>query len=661
MFTRLLKVLASLVVAVAIGGALFAYFWFQQQREPFTDTALERDLALQDETAVAIPRQERVRISDNAPQPNPRRNLYFGEMHLHTEQSFDSVLFGNRLTIDDAYRFARGDKIVSQGLELMQLSRPLDFVAITDHAEGFGSRRHCGERGLPLKLQFSCWITRTPNMATFKFLRGAGEGGGKVLERANSPYCQTVGVEQCLADARADWADYMALADSHNEPGVFTAIKAYEYSPPLPDYGKYHRNVYFRGDRLPDFAVSALDAPSELDLWQALEESCKGERCDFFTIPHNTNRAWGLPYGPVTRYGYAYQPRDWAKRAKYEPLTEIYQIKGASECALGANATDEECGFEQVFPPCRPGQETACAFVTGFAREGLKRGLQLEREVGVNPFRIGFISATDSHNSNPGDTEEWDYRGMAAAISGPAIRRQQHLAPGMGIHRSQLAAYSPGGLAAVWATQNTRDALFSAMQARETYGTSGTRIQLRFFGGWGLADDILASPDPVSAAYAGAVPMGSELGGKNAADAPTFMVWALADPLSAPLQRIQMVKGWLDSGGDSHETVVDIACSDGLEPDTQSGRCPDNDAAVDMSNCEVIPGRGAEELKVLWRDPQFDSAQAAFYYVRVLQNPTCRWSTYDALRLGIEPTTHAPATIRERAWSSPIWYKPDQV
>lgn len=657
MILKIMKTALALVAVVAIGGALVAWFWFQGQREPFTTAALERDLALQDESAVVIlpPRLER--LSDAAPQPNANRNLYFGELHLHTDQSFDAVLFGNRLTIDDAYRFARGEKLVSGGLEVMQLSRPLDFVAITDHAEGFGSRRHCGQSGLPLKLQLNCWVSRTPNMATFKFLRKSGNGGDTKLERANSPYCRAVGVEQCIADAKADWADFMALADRHNQPGAFTTLKAYEYSPTLPDFGKYHRNVFFRGDQLPDLAVSVWDAPTELDLWRALERGCAGD-CEFLTIPHNTNRAWGLPYGTTTRYGDPYTPADWALRARYEPLTEIYQIKGASECALGAAATDEECGFEQVFTPCRPGQETGCAFATGFVREGLKIGLQLERENGVNPFRTGFVAATDSHNANPGDTEEWDFRGASAAISGTAIRRQAHLEPGVPAYRSQLTAYSPGGLAAVWASENTRDALFRAMQAKETYGTSGTRIQLRFFAGWSFADDLPASIDPVSAAYAGGVPMGGELAPASGDGAPAFLVWAMADPESAPLQRVQMVKGWLDAAGESHEQVVDIACADGLTPDPQTGRCPDNGAGVDLSNCRVSADKGAAELKVLWRDPQFDASHPAFYYVRVLQNPSCRWSSYDALRLGIPPSAHTAPAIQERAWSSPIWYEP---
>lgn len=653
-----LKIALGLLLLGAIGGTLFGYYWFQQQREPFTTAALERDLALQDDAVITIPRQRLQRLSDNAPQPNPLRNLYFGELHLHTEQSFDSVLFGNRLTIEDAYRFARGEKLVSQGLELMQLSRPLDFVAITDHAEGFGSRRRCGEDDLPMMLSLSCWFAHTPSLATFKLLRKSGDGGAARPTRLSSPYCKAVGVEQCIADARADWADYKALADAYNEPGTFTAIQAYEYSPPLPNYGKYHRNIYFRGANLPDFAISTWDAPTELELWQALERDCQGSDCEFLTIPHNSNRSWGLTYSGVTQYGDVYTAADWAMRAQHEPLTEIYQSKGSSECALGASATDEECEFEQVFAPCEPGQETGCARPKSFAREGLKIGMQLEQELGVNPFQTGVVAATDAHNSNPGDTEEWDFRGVAAAISGPAIRRQQHLREGMPIHRSPVAAYSPGGLAGVWAPENTRDALFQALRAKETYGTSGSRIQLRFFGGWGFDGNILDHADPISAAYATGVPMGGELAAQEMPGAPEFLVWALADPLSAPLQRVQMVKGWLDASGETHERVMDIACSDGLLVDEQSGRCPDNGATVDLSTCQVSAKRGAAELRALWRDPQFDPDEAAFYYVRVLQNPSCRWSTYDALRLGRAPSPHVAPTIRERAWSSPIWYKP---
>jgi hypothetical protein len=653
---KVLKLAVSLALLALLVAAVTLYLWFREQREPFTPQSIARDRALQDETAVTIPPLRAARVSDGAIQPNPQRNLYFGELHLHTEQSFDAALFGTTQTITDAYRFARGEALETSGGELMRLGVPLDFVAITDHAEGFGSRRRCDEAGLPWKARAYCWVASTPNMATFKLLRKSGAKKEARGSRISSPYCQAVGVEQCMADARADWADYITLADAHNKPGEFTAFAAYEYSPTLPDYGKYHRNVYFRGSELPPLALSMLDVATAIDLWRGLEETCTGD-CDFLTIPHNMNRAWGLPYGDKTISGGEYEAEDWTLRERREPLAEIYQIKGASECALGVFASDEECQFEQVFSPCKPGQETGCAFAGGFVREGLKRGLLVWEHDGLNPFRLGVVAATDGHNANPGDTEEWDFRGSAGSLTSPAARRRSHRTAEQSVHLSRVASRSSGGLAAVWATENTRDALFSAMQRRETYATSGTRIQLRLFGGWNYAPDSFAVPDVLAHADAEGVPMGGQLSTAPESRSPRFLVWALADEQSAPLQRIQMVKGWLE-GGEAKERVMDIACADGLEPNPDTGRCPDNGATVNLETCAISAGSGAAELKVHWQDPDFAPAQRAFYYVRVLQNPTCRWTTYDSLRLGVELTPHAPPIVQERAWSSPVWYTP---
>jgi hypothetical protein len=647
------KVLAAVLVVIVAAG-LYGWFWFKAQREPFSEEALARDLALQDETAVAWPEPRYERRAMPEKQPNPSKNLYFGELHLHTEQSFDSVLFGNTLTIEDAYRFAQGEPMNNTGGELMRISTPLDFVAITDHAEGFGSRRHCGEEGLGLREQLICWVVRTPNLATFKYLRKLGTKNDGQMTRESSPGCAESGLEQCLADAIADWADYQALADAHNRPGEFTAFAAYEYSPPLPDSGKFHRNIIFNGEDLPALAVSAMDAPNAISLWQQLDEHCTGN-CDYLTIPHNMNRTWGLAYARKTRDGVEYQQQDWQLREKSEPLAEIYQIKGASECALGVGASDEECGFEQIFQPCEEGQQTGCAFATGFVREGLKEGMVLEQELGVNPMRFGFIGATDSHNSNPGDTEEWDARGYSGAMSSPAVRRQTHRP--MRVHTSAVASRSPGGLAAVWAEENTRDALFNAMKNRETYATSGTRIRLRVQADWDLDVMPVQGALAIEAIYRQTIPMGGRLQLPKVDSTPAFYVAAQADPLGAPLQRLQMVKGWLENG-QRRESVVDIACSEGRRPDKETGRCPDNGAVVDLTDCSISADTGAKALNVLWRDQAFKADQPAFYYVRVLENPSCRWSSYDALRLGIEPTEHAPATIQERAWGSPIWYSP---
>jgi hypothetical protein len=603
---------------------------------------------------------------------NPLKNVYWGELHIHTQESFDSKLFGNSLGLEDAYRFAQGEPLRSDGGELMQLSRPLDFLAITDHAESFGLCTRCHDEGLTWSEKLNCYFLETPNVPVFVVIAelagsadpvplDVGEAGvyqnrARTSPTYNSwPMCATdEDPMRCYRDANNDWARYKALADQNNKPGVFTTFSAYEFSPALPESGKHHRNVIFNGAELPEHAVSSLDVNNAIELWQALEETCR-EDCDFLTIPHNMNKGWGLFYSRYTWDGQAYDADAWRLRERREPLAEIYQIKGASECALGVGATDEECGFGQVLLPCAPGEVTGCAFQTAFARQGLKIGLELERESGVNPLAFGFIAATDTHNANPGDTEEWDYVGKIGTVTSPAIRRQK-VRPEGKPYETHLRHHTSGGLAAVWAEENTRGALFSAMQRRETYATSGTRIGLRVFAGWGFAEEVLDAPDAIAIASATGTPMGGILE-PGVEGSPNFFVWATSDPMSAPLQRIQMVKGWIDEAGMTHEKVQDIACSDGLEVDQQSMRCPDNGASVDISDCSLRGEFGAAELKTVWSDPEYSAQQNAFYYVRALQNPTCRWSTYDAIRLGRDPTDLAPATIRERAWSSPIWIR----
>ncbi len=673
----MLKKILLVILLLLLGGA--AYLWFiggddlYELYDATSPATVDRDYALQDDSRVTLPPLE------TAPPPaaNPLKNVYWGELHVHTVESLDAVLFGTTLGIEDAYLYARGKPLRSDGGELMQLSRPLDFVAITDHAEGFGTRVRCNDEGLPLAERFHCWMMTTPNVTTFILLAAMAGGSDEglvsnmpagVYERTarvapaytDVPICaqDEDGGARCLADSAKDWQRYRELADRYNEPGVFTTFAAYEFSPALPRSGKHHRNVIFNGSALPEHAVSSLDVPNAVELWRELERNCS-EDCDFLTIPHNMNKAWGLFYSPYTWDGQAYDEEAWHLRKRYEPLAEIYQVKGASECALGVGASDEECGFGQVLPPCEQGQVVGCAFETSFARQGLKVGLELEREYGFNPMAFGFIGATDSHNASPGDAEEWDFVGKVASLSSPAVRRMREW-PDREPFESTLQFHTGGGLAAVWAEENTRDAIFSGMQRREAYATSGTRINLRFFAGHGFDESLVGHPDAVELATRGGVPMGGELliHPTNPAS-PAFFVWAGADLQSAPLQRIQIVKGWIDGAGQTHERVRDIACGDSVEVDPDTGRCPDNGATVDLSDCSVDTTKGASEVAVVWRDPDFEPGQRAFYYARVLQNPTCRWSTYDSLRLGREPPAHVPATIRERAWSSPIWLQLD--
>ena len=629
--------------------------------------------------------QDDSRVKSPAPEPwvsqpqNPLKNVYWGDTHVHTRESFDATLFGTTLTIKDAYRFARGEALLSDGGEKMQLSRPLDFVAITDHAEGFGTRTRCGEPDLGWFDALNCFVMETPNVAVFQFIRGRGMRGRQELEEDSNappgvyrqrsrehpllsawPICSDGegGVERCERDSRTDWSRYIELANAYNEPGVLTTFAAYEYSPALPDEGKQHRNILFKGQDLPGHAISSMDVGNVIDLWRGLEATCTGD-CDFITIPHNMNKTWGLFYSRYTWDGGRYDEEGWRLRRRREPLAEIYQIKGASECALGAGATDEECAFSQVLSPCAPGEETGCAFETGFARQGLKIGLELDEEIGFNPLAFGMIGSTDTHNGNSGDVEEWDYVGGVGLIRSPAIRRLREpliAGPDMKPYRSLLQSHTSGGLAAVWAEENTRDAIFDAMKRREVYASSGPRIALRFFAGWGFGEGIDAARDAVAVATAGGVPMGGVLRPSSSQkESPMFYVAAQADWMSAPLQRIQMIKGWIDEEGTTHELVRDIACSDGLEVDPTTLRCPDNGADVDLANCEPTGEVGAMQMTKVWKDPDFDPTEGAFYYVRVLQNPTCRWSTYDALRLSRDPDPRVPATLRERVWSSPIW------
>ena len=663
------------IILVVIGLVVVKFVMpIQAGADKFGPGTAARDYALQDDSKLSLPKPQEA-IYQAA--PNPDMNLYWGELHLHTAESFDATLFGNTFGVDDAYRFAGGEPLTSSGGEIMQLTRPLDFVAITDHAEGFGTSTHCSEPNLSLGERAACWLTSRPNPAIFsifaKNARGTSVPGDpskpagvyqqtsrEPLKPGSFPTCKWGDgtAERCFENASSDWARYVSLADKFYQPGKLTTLIGYEFSPGMPDQGKHHRNVIFRSNAVPERAISSLDVPNAIELWRGLEANC-GAGCDFLTMPHNPNKAWGLTYSRFTWDGQRYDEADWRLRQRREPLAEIFQVKGAQECALGVGATDEECAFEQVFDPCEPGETTGCAFQTGFVRQGLKVGLELDRELGFNPIQVGFIAATDSHNSNPGDVEEWDFPGAVAAVTSSAARRLND-GGATAAYKSRLKFHTSGGLDAVWAPENTREAIFDALARRQTYATSGPRMAVRFYAGWGIDEAILQDHKPVQSLIANGVPMGGVLRlpanpDEAQQNSPGFFVWASQDPLDAPLQRLQMVKGWIDDEGETHEKVVDIACTDGLTVEPISGRCPSNGASVDLKTCTFSHGSGATELKKVWHDPDYDSAQSAFYYVRALMNPTCRWSSYDAIRLGREPDPRVPATIRERAWTSPIW------
>lgn len=634
-------------VLLAVVAAAAAGFFYVQSRlsapmmSEDTLAELKADVAAQDEDAFNAPGQEPALY----PEPSATRNVYFGDLHVHSSLSFDSYIFGNRLSLDEAYQFARGEVVQNAVGETMQLTRPLDFVAITDHAEGFGLHEACDLSDKSDALQAYCDRMERPDARFFLDLRAQGEQRPPVSV-LDGFFEQP---EDAFALKTATWARVVATADRHNAPGELTTFAAYEYSPPLPDRGKIHRNVIFRGSETPNHAPSAFDALTELDLWRQLNATCESP-CEYLTIPHNPNKSWGLAFASHTIDGDPYTEEDWQLRQQVEPIVEMFQVKGNSECVIGFGTSDEECAFEQFLPVCEPGQETQCIFETSMIRDGLKKGLILEDELGFNPLAFGLIGSTDVHNSNPGDTEEWDYRGASGVFSAPA--RTRLTAP-----RARSLNNTPGGLAAIWAPENTRDALFEAMQRKEVYATSGTRIRLRFFGGFDFAEDLLDAPDLLDTAYSSGVPMGATISGVSDS-APAFIIWAVRDPLSAPIDRIQIIKGWTEDG-EVMESVVDVLCSDDRAIDPTTGRCAPTSAGVDLTNCAVDTDAGAAELKALWTDDSYAPDQNAFYYARVIENPTCRWSTYDSLRLGQAPLSVIDPTIQEMAWSSPIWIQPN--
>lgn len=638
MNTKITAVLAILVV-VGFAGTLY----YQQRMNtsllpssPEQVAALESQVAAQQEDAFYQPTPQPA----SYPAPSDSNNVYFGDLHVHTSMSFDSYLFGNRLDMDTAYRVAKGEAVKTAAGETARLTRPLDFAALTDHAEGFGRNRMCNNPNLSAAGKDSCVAFDKPSAGMFLDMRNQGEK--RPMKRSPAMF-GGIGEATLQQYAAATWQEVKDTADDHNEPGKFTTFAGYEYSPPLSDRGKHHRNVFFRSTNTPKNAISGFDAASELDLWKQLEATCQDD-CEFLTIPHNLNKTWGLAFAGVTIDGYEYTEADWQLRDRSEPLVEMFQVKGNSECSTAFGAGDEECGFEQFFPPCtegaKPNTETSCIYPTAMARDGLHIGLALEDEYGLNPLKIGFVGSTDAHNSNPGDAEEWDFRGASGFIDSPAAQR---------LGRRGRLINNPGGLAAVWAPENTREALFDAMKRKEVYATSGNRIRLRVFAGYDLPSNIAETAD-LETAYKRGVPMGGTLRAKP--EVPSLFVWALRDPDGAPIARVQIVKGWVENG-ERQERVYDIACG-GSEMGA-SGRCVPNGASVDLSNCSIDQAAGATELKTLWTDPDYSADEDAFYYVRVVQNPTCRWTTYDALRLNQEPPEGSPATVTEMAWSSPIW------
>ena len=588
---------------------------------------------------------------------NPLREAFFGDTHTHTRLSLDANLQGNRLTPTDAYRFARGEEVgiqpydaAGEPLRRAQISRPLDFVALSDHAEFLGVVQTCIDPEAAGYDTRTCRTYREDPDTSFLTLNlnlASPQGSARTPRPCASGNCPDAELAGWNAVRDAAEAAY-----DRTDACSFTSFVAYEWSG-SPGTMNLHRNVLFRNHVVPERPTSYFDEQQEEGLWRQLDESCvdADDACDVLTIPHNSNLSSGLMFETIDEAGAPFDEAYAQVRSRMEPLVEIFQHKGASECLPGAPAADEICDFElmpyRTLSTANLGGEAQAPIPSDFVRHALGQGLLLERSLGTNPFQYGIIASTDTHLGTPGAVEEETFVGHGGA--GLTVR------DAVPVGLPDQVWFNPGGLAVLWAEENSREALFLAMRRREAYGTSGTRIVLRFFGGWGYEADLCDRADMVQAGYDGGVPMGGVLPAA-AGDAPRFVVSALRDAMSVPLSHVQIVKGWLE-GGEARWQVFDVAGD------------PANGATVDPLTCEPS-GDGADGLCDVWTDPSFDPSEPAVYYARVLENPTCRWHAYicnangvdcaapETVTEGFEGCCEWPAEQRERAWSSPIWYRP---
>jgi Protein of unknown function (DUF3604) len=623
------------------------------------------------------------------------RKPMFGDLHVHTSYSFDSYVSSQRNDPSAAYTYAKGQPIIlsdADGEQTLraQIQRPLDFTAVTDHAEFLGPINLCTQDSSKAAYWFPACI--------------AGRSSIYIVQLLAADYWATIGVvddssekeesfvctmDDCDAAHKEAWAGIQAAAEKHYDRSAecsFTTFVGYEYTD-APNYSNLHRNVIFRNEHVTDTAISTYDTGSQNvpELWRRLRDQCiEGmPGCDVLAIPHNSNLSRGLMFpDPASE-------QEAQDRVFFEPLVELVQHKAASECrydrlaGAGLDTEDELCDFEQVeadnlamlstlYGEVRSDEAEPVSLENfghrNMVRNVLKDGLALEESSGINPFKLGFIGSSDTHSASPGGVEEYNYTGHLGRRDAGHRNVQDHFFD------------NPGGLAVVWAEENSRDAIFEGMRRRESYATSGTRPIVRFFAGADLEEELCADPDMVAKAYAAGVPMGGELTAGE--QSPAFLVSAAKDAGTSQhpgldLQRVQIIKGWLDTDGKTHEQVFDVAGTS------------DNGAGVDPQSCAPT-GSGHQNLCTVWRDPQYNSEESAFYYVRALENPSCRWSTLQCQAAGVNPFADNCAeqaaqqtarlqdegaigdvfgrccldpakepfyspTIQERAWTSPIW------
>lgn len=592
----------------------------------------------------------------------PSRPLW-GDSHLHTALSVDAGLFGARLGLEEAYRFARGEEVVSSTGQPVKLSRPLDWLVIADHSDGMGL--------------INDLTASAPEVIRFKqgerWSQGLRAGGQTAVETALdliTTFAQGKIDPELLATYSPGskiyasvWEKVVEAAEDYNDPGRFTALIGFEWTS-LVNGNNLHRNVIFRddGDKAGQVVPYTTQAPigstDPLDLYKWMENYEAKTGGSVLALAHNGNLSNGFMFPVDAQYTGRKLDKTYVQaRAKWEPMYEITQIKGDGEAHPLLSPDDAFADYEtwdagnlDLSEAKRP------EMLAGeYAREALKNGLLLEARLGTNPYKFGLVGSTDSHTGLTTAEEDNFFGKHAGSEPSPDRMRHPFTKTKNGVFEGWEQVAS--GLAAVWATENTREAIFDAMARREVYGTTGPRMMVRFFGGWNFTEDDLNSRQPAFRGYQKGVPMGGDLPGRKGRGAPIFMVYALRDPIGANLDRIQIVKGWLDAKGKTHEKVYNVVWSGERQPG-KDGKLPPVGNTVDVAAANWTNTVGASELGTVWTDPDFEPNERAFYYARVLEIPTPRWIVYDAFRFGVEIPKGAKTVHQERAYTSPIWYRP---
>lgn len=603
---------------------------------------------------------EKVLVSTKKPYPS---NVYFGDTHQHTSNSADAFMNGNRMGPEEAYRFAMGEKIISNSGVTAMLSRPLDFLVVADHAEGLGLMYEVYEEN-------PAFMKDKTLQRWSKAMKAGGEAAVNATNEVIAAQAQGT-LPSPLTDPKTSssvmktvWEKNTAIAEQYNDPGKFTAMIGYEWTS-VPGGNNLHRNILYRGnkrmaDQMMPFNSWQSQDPEKLWDWMERYEKKTGDRV--LAIPHNGNLSNGRMFESVTFDGKPITKEYAKRRARWEVLQEVMQTKGNSETHPLLSPKDEFAnfgiaGWDYGNLTLEGERESSAMRPYMYLRSGLLQGLIHQKDTGENPFKFGMIGGTDVHNTLSA-VEEENYMGKHVSQE-PKEDRWNHVSKeGLGKKR-YFWQYESSGYAGVWAHENTRESLWEAMKRKEVYATSGTRLTVRFFGGWEYSADDANNENAVGIGYSKGVPMGGDLPLNTKAKTPTFLVSALKDPLGGNLDRIQVVKGWLDEKGESHEKIFDVVWGDSERRNIGSnGKLTPVGDTVNVSEATWSNSIGDPQLSAMWKDPEFNRSQPSFYYLRVIEIPTPRWTAYDQKRFGIKIASNVPMKHQERAWSSPIWYTP---